>query len=679
MFEGGINIFTLFVLVVSIFLSFVLRNLIQEIQTLKEDLSMDLRSFTRELVEDHPTLERYLKLGILFFKNEEHENALEFFERLIEERVFLREALFYQILCLVELGRKSEARSAFESLDPVNYSRSEMNQLQLAFAYRGPLVRIRDFFVRVLLTHVPFQYGPASGHLADPKEREMQRILAGLPTRYTKVQFQQETELGMSCSAIDKHLSREVQIEVARENLTQEQMDRFFDYPRILARLHSRFFPEVYDLQQTGIVFFSLEKFEGQELHPILSEHVEAKRLVNILRLWISILSRVEFLHSVGAMMDPFDLKFFGIHKLRENLFCWAKLKKMAPEEFHSQEKAVRDLFVHVVQKCSDGQKTGAEVQKSLDEALKEAKTGSLLNLTENLERALDRILYAQQSDIRLQLEQLTILEKVHRSSIHGLKGKFAIVQRYREEPEKLLRTFFRESNVQDVEDKLKRLGEMLQELISSMNQNPLPMSEELAGLEVRSITEDMRDYFERSAQGRSKDSGLDFLKEQYERFNRLSDHLSEFISFHEVNLATYIQTYLPKTIEPSKIEVDCSPESLVRKICVLDQEDFESKMNLVLENLIHNSLEAQAQKLVLQILVNERDQLVLIVDDNGSGVSQEVLDELTASGGTSLQGGGTGLIASRNTIQSLGANFIIESKDGKGTRVTIEFVSYAA
>ena len=41
---------------------------------------------------------------------------------------------------------------------------------------------------------------------------------------------------------------------------------RFFDYPKILARLDSRFFPEVYDLQQTGLIYYSQERFEGQSL-----------------------------------------------------------------------------------------------------------------------------------------------------------------------------------------------------------------------------------------------------------------------------------------------------------------------------------------------------------------------------------------------------------------------------
>ena len=84
-FEYASN-FTIFVLVVSIILSFTLRKLIQDIQSLKEGLMLDLSSFTRELVEDHPTLEKYRKMALMYFRHEMFEQALSYFEHLIHEK-----------------------------------------------------------------------------------------------------------------------------------------------------------------------------------------------------------------------------------------------------------------------------------------------------------------------------------------------------------------------------------------------------------------------------------------------------------------------------------------------------------------------------------------------------------------------------------------------------------------
>ena len=158
-FEYASN-FTLFVLVVSIILSFTLRKLIQDIQSLKEGLMFDLSNFTRDLVEDHPTLEKYRKIALMYFRHEMFDEALRYFEHLIHERVFIREARYYKVVCLMRMKRNTEALEVYENLDLGQYSSEEVHLMRVSFARQNPLVRWKDTLVRILLTNVPFQYLP---------------------------------------------------------------------------------------------------------------------------------------------------------------------------------------------------------------------------------------------------------------------------------------------------------------------------------------------------------------------------------------------------------------------------------------------------------------------------------------------------------------------------------------
>ena len=172
-FEYASN-FTIFVLVVSIILSFTLRKLIQDIQSLKEGLMLDLSSFTRELVEDHPTLEKYRKMALMYFRHEMFEQALSYFEHLIHERVFIREARYYKVICLMRLKRNSEASEVYEKLDLGQYSSEEVHLMRASFARQNPLIRWKDALLQILLTNVPFQYLP-QGTGPNTREAEIER------------------------------------------------------------------------------------------------------------------------------------------------------------------------------------------------------------------------------------------------------------------------------------------------------------------------------------------------------------------------------------------------------------------------------------------------------------------------------------------------------------------------
>ena len=69
-------------------------------------------------------------------------------------------------------------------------------------------------------------------------------------------------------------------------------------------------------------------------------------------------------------------------------------------------------------------------------------KQGSLDDNYLVLEEMHSRMVSLKQADKGQLREQLTQIEKIHRASIHGLKGKYSIVRRYQGDPDKLLKTF---------------------------------------------------------------------------------------------------------------------------------------------------------------------------------------------------------------------------------------------
>ncbi|MYM55009.1 ATP-binding protein [Thalassovita mangrovi] len=109
-------------------------------------------------------------------------------------------------------------------------------------------------------------------------------------------------------------------------------------------------------------------------------------------------------------------------------------------------------------------------------------------------------------------------------------------------------------------------------------------------------------------------------------------------------------------------------------------------RLRQVLLNLLSNSIKYSAKNLtghtgtvVLNAQSHRGNQLVIIVKDNGIGMSEEVqsnLFEPFVQGEQSTRrrvgGTGLGLVISKNLIELMGGTISVESKDGEGTKTTI-------
>ncbi len=95
-----------------------------------------------------------------------------------------------------------------------------------------------------------------------------------------------------------------------------------------------------------------------------------------------------------------------------------------------------------------------------------------------------------------------------------------------------------------------------------------------------------------------------------------------------------------------------------------------------VLSNLINNAVEATASGGWVKIrLQNARDSVLLVIEDNGRGIPQDVLPKVFSQGFSfgKDSGSGLGLYHARNMIESWGGTIQITSKAKLGTSIKIE------
>ena len=102
-----------------------------------------------------------------------------------------------------------------------------------------------------------------------------------------------------------------------------------------------------------------------------------------------------------------------------------------------------------------------------------------------------------------------------------------------------------------------------------------------------------------------------------------------------------------------------------------------EEEVARVLQNLILNSREAIAQDGTIFVRTfNCGDKINVVVEDNGSGMSKEFLEkELFVPFHTTKSAGlGIGLFHSKKIMEAHEGNILVESEEGKGTKITLIF-----
>ncbi|MBW7875966.1 MAG: hypothetical protein H3C47_08265, partial [Candidatus Cloacimonetes bacterium] len=398
--------FTLFVLLVCIVLSFVLRQLIREVQELRQLMHKDLHQFAEKLVLENPSIENYLQLGSLYFRNRDYVSAHRYFEKLLSEKVYAKEAGYYMTLCLIEEGQRQQAWAMFQRLDQSRYTDWEKRRLLIALRTPRFFGIVRNFFLKILLTQVSLKYPLLGETYTSAREQKIAKLMASMPTRYRKMEWLREGETDWDFQALDIHLDRKVLLRILKPGQESKDIEKFFEHPRILAQLHSRAFPQVYDLQQGELCYYSLELPVGLGLIQKISEYGSDNRPDDFLRCFLSLCRPLLHLKTGGFWLSEFEPSAILWHSQRDSFCFHTRLECFDNEKSSEVMKSIVDLFQNKAQ-------------------MPKIELCDLEDFVQNLQAGLEDCLLERAQDRQSLLEELLELEVLHRASVHGLKGKF--------------------------------------------------------------------------------------------------------------------------------------------------------------------------------------------------------------------------------------------------------------
>lgn len=131
-----------------------------------------------------------------------------------------------------------------------------------------------------------------------------------------------------------------------------------------------------------------------------------------------------------------------------------------------------------------------------------------------------------------------------------------------------------------------------------------------------------------------------------------------------------------------NQFSVRCHQEKVKMTILTDNQESWViadyNRLKQVLVNVVDNAMKFTAGKAKAEIKISSQvldDQVVMIVEDNGSGISPEDLKRVKEKfykGSSNKSGTGLGLSIASEIMELHGGKMLIDSVQGKGTKVVL-------
>ncbi len=158
-----------------------------------------------------------------------------------------------------------------------------------------------------------------------------------------------------------------------------------------------------------------------------------------------------------------------------------------------------------------------------------------------------------------------------------------------------------------------------------------------------------------------SQIENLSLIASEFSRFARMPNYKIE-----EVDLIPIIKDTINLFVEEQiKIET-------ITKLDAAIIEADKSQFRRLLINLIRNSIQASANKIVIK-LEQENDKFILIVSDNGKGIPSEIQEKIFELNFTTKNKGmGLGLKLAKRFIEGINGNIILLSKENNGATFKI-------
>jgi len=162
----------------------------------------------------------------------------------------------------------------------------------------------------------------------------------------------------------------------------------------------------------------------------------------------------------------------------------------------------------------------------------------------------------------------------------------------------------------------------------------------------------------------------LDVISQSVTKINTMCGNLSIVSQEIEIDRA---ETDFNKLVSSTLSSLNgCFKVPLIRNLQPLHKLSIDAEqVQKVLTNLILNATEAMTDKGEIQVATEQRDGwIVLIVKDNGAGMSEEFLRHslFRPFKTTKKQGMGIGLFQSKKIVEAHGGKIEVESKEGIGS-----------
>ena len=134
----------------------------------------------------------------------------------------------------------------------------------------------------------------------------------------------------------------------------------------------------------------------------------------------------------------------------------------------------------------------------------------------------------------------------------------------------------------------------------------------------------------------------------------------------------------LKSLFKPRLLQKNIHWQQYVNPPALSIKADFEL-LEQVLINLLNNALDAlegvAKPEIRLEAFINERNQRIIQISDNGSGIEQEVMEQIFIPFFTTkASGSGIGLSLSRQIMRLHKGNISVQSEKGRGTTFTLSF-----
>ena len=178
-----------------------------------------------------------------------------------------------------------------------------------------------------------------------------------------------------------------------------------------------------------------------------------------------------------------------------------------------------------------------------------------------------------------------------------------------------------------------------------------------------------------------SEEDGLqyffDVIHRNSNRINKLISDLLQSTKFTELNLSKIsLTTLLDETLAAAKDRIDLQQVIVEKNYnCVDEILVDKDKIKIAFLNIIINAVEAMEQgNGVLKITTKrEKDDCIITISDNGSGMDEATLSKLFEPYFTSKpKGNGLGLANTQNIIFNHKGTISVSSQAGKGSTFTI-------